>query len=93
MDNEFVQLLLRVAFTTFILMGVIALCCILTPHLAKWIDRHRPRPTVDEAHSADEPQVRGAFDASSDPDYDLNYKIYNTDIYGVDLKNGKEKNG
>lgn len=94
MDNELVSLLMRVAFTTLILMGVIALCCIVTPYLAKWIDRHsKPRPTTDETSDPDEPKVKGVFDASSDPEIDLNYKIYNTDIYGVDFKNGKEKNG
>ncbi|MCR5121723.1 MAG: hypothetical protein K6B74_04815 [Ruminococcus sp.] len=94
MEGGIVQLLVKVMLTTFVLMGVIMLCCIVTPRLAKWIDAHRPR-REDSPDSADPnaPTVQGPFDKSSDPDYDLNYKIYHKDIYGVDFKHGKEKNG
>lgn len=92
MDNELVQLLLKVFFTSLILMAVIMLCCVVTPYLAKWIDGRRPRPTQDEESSdPDMPKVKGPYDASSEPGYDLNYKIYNTDIYGVDFKHGKKR--
>ncbi|MBR1723553.1 MAG: hypothetical protein IJ723_00815 [Ruminococcus sp.] len=92
-NSELVQLLIKVMGMSLGLMAVIMLCCVVTPHLAKLIDKHRPpRPTQDEA-DPNAPTVKGAFDASSEPEYDLNYKIYNKDIYGVDFKHGKEKNG
>lgn len=92
MDGELVNLLLRVLGTTLAVMAVIALCCIATPRLAKLIDKHHPRPTRDEEpKDPAEPSVKGPYDASSEPEYDLNYKIYNKDIYGVDFKNGKKR--
>lgn len=102
MENGVAALLIKVMLTTFGLMAVIMVCCVITPKLAKWIDSHR-RPTKDggtdsvraenESPAEGEPSVRGAFDTSSEPEYDLNYKIYHEDIYGVDFKHGKEKNG
>jgi Na+-transporting methylmalonyl-CoA/oxaloacetate decarboxylase gamma subunit len=94
-NSELVHLLLRVLGTTVVLMAVIMLCCVVTPYLAKWIDKKRPRPMGDEEkkepENSDMPEVRGPYDASSDADYDLNYKIYNKDIYGVEFKNGKKR--
>ena len=102
-NSEVAQLLIKVMLMTFGLMAVIMICCVITPKLAKWIDSHR-RPTQDGGTDSvraenetpapeGEPTVRGPFDKSSEPEYDLNYKIYNKDIYGVDFKHGKEKNG
>lgn len=73
------------AFTVkaVIVMVLIALAAVATPYVARVIDKHR-RPT-EQNHTEDE--VRGIFDASRDEDFDPNYKIYNTDIYGV--KNNK----
>ncbi len=83
-NTELVHLLLKVMGMSLGLMAVIMLCCVVTPYLAKQIDKHRPpRPTQDEA-DPNAPTVKGP---------DLNYKIYNKDIYGVDFKHGKEKNG
>ncbi len=90
MDNEVVRLLVRVMLTSMGLMAVIMVCCIVTPRLAKFIDAHRQTPPADPPADG-EPTVRGAFDAQREPEYDLNYKIYNKDIYGVDFKHGKEK--
>ena len=92
MNSELVQLLMKVMFTSLGLMAVVMLCCVITPRLAKWIDAHRP-PKKDEPQDPNAPTVQGSFDASREPEYDLNYKIYNKDIYGVDFKHGKEKNG
>ena len=89
MDNEVVRLLVRVMLTSMGLMAVIMLCCVVTPRLAKFIDSHRKSPPAEQQEG--EQEVRGAFDAQSLPEYDLNYKIYNKDIYGVDFKHGKEK--
>lgn len=92
MNSELVHLLLRVLGTTLALMAVIMLCCVVTPYLAKWIDKKRPRPTQDgESADPNAPAVKGPYDASSEPEYDLNYKIYNKDIYGVDFKHGKKR--
>ncbi|SDA12362.1 hypothetical protein SAMN02910447_00582 [Ruminococcus sp. YE71] len=90
MDNEVVKLLVRVMLTSMGLMAVIMVCCVVTPRLAKFIDSHRKTPPADSTPDGT-PEVRGAFDAQSDPEYDLNYKIYNKDIYGVDFRHGKEK--
>lgn len=92
MNSELVHLLLKVMGTTLVLMAVIMLCCIATPYLAKWIDKKHPRPTQDEVtDDPAAPEVKGPYDASSDPDFDLNYKIYNKDIYGVDFSHGKKR--
>ena len=45
---------------------------------------------VEENNAGDVPSVRGPYDAQEEK-YDLNYKIYHKDIYGVDFKHGKEK--
>ncbi len=92
MENGIVSTLLRVMFTSLGLMAVIMICCLITPRLAKWIDSHKP-PKKEEPVDPNAPTVQGAFDKSSEPEYDLNYKIYHKDIYGVDFKNGKEKDG
>lgn len=95
MNSGLAGLLIRVAGTTMGLMAVIMLCCIATPHIAKWIDKRLPRPTkgVGDEPSPENGQqeVQGPFDPQSLPEYDLNYKIYHKDIYGVDFKHGKEK--
>ena len=83
MNSELVHLLLRVLGTTMVIMAVIM--------LAKKIDEHRPTKDEVPKPDPDEPQVKGPYDASSEPEYDLNYKIYNKDIYGVDFKHGKKK--
>ena len=101
MDSGIAEMLVKVMLTTFVLMAVIMICCVITPKLAKWIDAHR-RPTKDGGadsvraeNGADTPDdgVHSPFEKSSEPEYDLNYKIYHEDIYGVDFKHGKEKNG
>lgn len=92
MDNPVAELLTKVLVMSLGGMFIIMLCCIATPKLAKWIDKLRERPTKDGAEQdPDVPTVKGIYDASSEPEYDLNYKIYNKDIYGVDFKNGKKR--
>ncbi len=93
MNSQLVELLVKVLGTTLILMAVIMLCCVATPHLAKWIDKLRGADKKDDEPPTDpnEPHVQGPYDASHDEEYDLNYKIYNTDIYGVEFKHGKKR--
>lgn len=70
-------------------MLLIALAAVATPYIAKLIDKHRKPKDV---MSGSEDGVRGIFDASRDEDFDPNYKIYNTDIYGFDKKSERNDN-
>ena len=97
MDNELVKLLLKLILGSAVIMTFIALACILTPKIAKLISKRHPEwnaPPPERVQEDDEsetaPSVQGAYDAQKE-EYDLNYKIYNKDIYGVDFKHGKEK--
>lgn len=80
------------AVKAVVVMTLIALAAVATPYIAKFVDKHRKPGKAKEddgVHSAQ--NVRGIFDASKDEDFDPNYKIYNTDIYGVDKKHGKKQ--
>ncbi len=95
MNNELVNLLLKLLFGSALIMAVIALACIITPKIAKLINKHHPKllespERVDDNSLGQAPSVKGPYDAQHEK-YDLNYKIYNKDIYGVDFKHGKEK--
>ena len=102
MDNELAALLLKLLAGSAIVMVFIALACLVTPKIAKAISRRHPEwnspERVEDSNetgtasevNGDEPSVKGAYDAQHE-DYDLNYKIYNKDIYGVDFKHGKKK--
>ncbi|MGN1134157.1 MAG: hypothetical protein ACI4RN_06860 [Oscillospiraceae bacterium] len=76
-------------------MAFIALACIITPRIAKLIIKRHPNladkpENSEQNNSSEEPKVQGPYDPQKDK-YDLNYKIYNEDIYGVDFKHVKEK--
>ena len=95
MNRELVILLLKFAGILAAVMGLILLCCVLTPRIARKIEKKLPQ---DEEDSSDEESVKpedytvqGPFDPQKLDEYDLNYKIYNKDIYGVDFKHGKRK--
>ncbi|MBR4622121.1 MAG: hypothetical protein IKO44_01145 [Ruminococcus sp.] len=94
--GELTGLLIKLAIGSAFIMAVIAAACILTPRLARLFAKNHPEwlespERVDgENNAGTAPEVKGAYDAQRE-DYDLNYKIYNTDIYGVDFKHGKEK--
>ena len=96
MNKELVVLLLKFAGVLVIVMGLILLCCVVTPKLAKKIEKKLPRD--EDEQDGDENsvkpegyEVKGMFDPQKLDEYDLNYKIYNKDIYGVDFKHGKRK--
>lgn len=74
------------AVKAVIVMALIALAAVATPYIAKVIDKHRKpeEPKKDDG-------LHGIFEASKEDDFDPNYKIYNTDIYGVDKKHGKKQ--
>ena len=95
MNSELVTLLLKLVAGSAVIMAFIALACIVTPRIAKAISKRHPEwnspARVDgDNESGTAPSVKGAYDAQHE-EYDLNYKIYHKDIYGVDFKHGKEK--
>lgn len=96
MDKELVEMLVKLVIGSAAVMALIAAACIITPKLAARIIKRYPKlgsspERVDDDENADKvPEVKGPYDAQHE-DYDLNYKIYNKDIYGVDFLNGKQK--
>lgn len=70
-------------------MVLIALAAVATPYIARLIDKHiKPHGSKENKDGAYiEQDVHSIFEASHDEDFDPNYKIYNTDIYGF----GKSK--
>ncbi len=74
------------AWKALLVMALIALAAVLTPYMARFIDAHRkpPEPPPDDG-------LHSIFEADRDENFDPNYKIYNTDIYGVEKRNGKKQ--
>lgn len=96
MNKELVVLLLKFAGVLVIVMGLILLCCVVTPKLAKKIEKKLPQDEDEQdgdenSVKPEDYEVKGMFDPQKLDEYDLNYKIYNKDIYGVDFKHGKRK--
>lgn len=98
MNKELVELLLKLLGNVAVIMIFIVLACLVTPKIAKWIEKKhsgvKDDPSSegeDKSANAEEYEVKGIFEASREEDWDPNYKIYNTDIYGVDFKNGKKQ--
>lgn len=98
MNKELVKILVQLGIGCAVVMTLIALACIVTPKIAAFIVKKyppaegSPERVEDEmlSDNGDSCEVKGVYDAQQE-DYDLNYKIYNKDIYGVDFKHGKEK--
>lgn len=79
-------------FKAVLVMVLIALALVATPYIAKYIDKHRPpAPPEEKKEDGGEDNVHSLFEKSEMEDFDPNYKIYNTDIYGVEKKNGKKQ--
>lgn len=101
MNKELVSVLLRLLGKVSAVMILIVIACLVTPKIAKWIEKKQTSQSDPSAEGedvdvkAENYDVKGPFDADKQDDWDPNYKIYNTDIYGVDFKNGKKrkKNG
>ncbi len=73
-------------FKAVLVMVLIALAAVATPYIANKIDKNKkPAPPKEDDG------VHSMFEKSELQDFDPNYKIYNTDIYGVEKKNGKEQ--
>ena len=95
MNSELAGLLLKLIAGSAIIMAFIAIACLITPKIAKAISKRHPEwnspeRVEEDNESGTAPTVKGAYDAQHE-DYDLNYKIYHKDIYGVDFKHGKKK--
>ncbi|MBQ9375476.1 MAG: hypothetical protein IJU04_03960 [Ruminococcus sp.] len=94
MNSELVKLLIELVIGSVVIMAIIAVMCIITPKIAKAFTKRHPRfadnPERVDNDNNNTPSVAGPYDAQHE-EYDLNYKIYNKDIYGVDFKHGKEK--
>lgn len=93
MNSELVVLLLKFIGGIAVIMGLIMLCCVLTPKIARKIEKKSPEDDSPEDGSVkpEDYTVQGPFDPQKLDEYDLNYKIYNKDIYGVDFKHGKKQ--
>ncbi len=97
------------AWKLALVSGLIFLASVATPYIAKKIDRKRlptgdapkEKPESEKAEGTDDAkdyEVHSLFEGSKLDDFDPNYKIYNTDIYGFNnkdrediQKNGKEQ--
>ena len=106
MNSELLSVLGPLAVKCCIVMAFIVLACLVTPKLAKWIEKKNPGLSdriehgglgaperVDDAatgHSPQEYEAHSAFEASKDESFDPNYKIYNEDIYAFNF-GGKKK--
>lgn len=104
MNKELVMMLLKWTGKVGVIMIFIVLACLVTPKIAAWIEKKKgssddgktEEENSGETVKPEEYKAQGLFDADKDEDWDPNYKIYNTDIYGVDFKHGKKqkrKNG
>lgn len=79
-------------FKAVLVMVLIALALVATPYIAKHIDKNRkPAPSEEKKAEDGDGEVHSIFEKSELEDFDPNYKIYNTDIYGVEKKNGKKQ--
>lgn len=89
MNKEFVLVILKFGGAMLGIMAVIAVVTVITPYLAKIVDKrlakHKNEPNPERVNE-DEPTVKGPYDKQVDEDFDPNYKIYNTDIYGFNKK-------
>ncbi|WP_124098137.1 hypothetical protein [Ruminococcus sp. Marseille-P6503] len=98
MNKELVDILIQLFIGCAVIMTLIAVVCILTPKIAARIIKRYPKlgsspERVEENDNAGtEPSVKGPYDAQHE-DYDLNYKIYNKDIYAVNFKRSEKNNG
>ena len=90
MDGETVTVLIKFAVKALIIMAAIGLMAVITPKLARIIEKRHPELTEEKKEPGEDDGVRGIYDKQSEK-YDLNYKIYNNDIYGVDFKHGKKR--
>ena len=91
MDNDTLTILVKFAVKALVIMAAIGLMAVITPKIAKIIEKRHPELNETKPPEGEGDDVKGIYDKQVEK-YDLNYKIYNTDIYGVDFKHGKKRN-
>jgi len=99
LNKELLVMLGKLAVGCAVIMTLIVIACLITPKIARFIEKRHPSLTenperVDgdmQGECPDDNKVQGLYDKSTLDDWDPNYKIYNTDIYGVDFKHGKKQ--
>lgn len=86
-DTETMLAILKFVGLVALIMFLIYLVTLLTPKIAKLIDKHSGKPNPERVEEDSEvPQVKGPYDKSQVDEFDPNYKIYNTDIYSFNSK-------
>ena len=103
MDKETLSMLVDVVISCAVIMALIVAACLVTPKIAKFIEKRCPKlaektdpARVDGENKGVDPKdykVQGAFESSKLEGFDPNYKIYNQDIYGFDFKRKKHDKG
>lgn len=105
LNKELLATFGQLAVGTVIVMVLIVIACLVTPKIARFIEKKYPKLETPPPERVDgenkgsgndlsrpeDYKVKGIFEVSKDDDFDPNYKIYNTDIYGVDFKHGKKQ--
>ena len=89
MNGELVLVLLKFGGMMMLIMMLIMGATLLTPVIARKIDKNKDEP-IPERVNENEYTVKGPYDKQTDEDFDPNYKIYNTDIYGMENITGKK---
>ncbi|MBR1739262.1 MAG: hypothetical protein IJ737_03125 [Ruminococcus sp.] len=98
MNSELLAKMGELALSCVIIMGLIVLACLVTPRIARWIEKKNPElvKKIDPKPEERDPEsyeAHSAFEASKIEGFDPNYKIYHGDIYGWGLKKkDKSKN-
>ena len=101
MNRELLGKLADFGLSFAIIMTLIVLACLVTPRIAKFIEKKNPRiaernrQAEEKYISPEKYEVKDPYGKQETPEgFDPNYKIYNEDIYGVDFKyEKKQKNG
>lgn len=101
LNKELLLLLGKLAIGCVIIMSLIVIACLITPKLARFIEKRHPNlaenddpERVDDNVTGNDPRnynVQGMFDKSKLDDWDPNYKIYNEDIYAFNFKKKKKQ--
>ena len=90
MDGEAIKTLVQFVLAMAGIMGLIWVIAAITPFLARKIDERLKKPSPERVEDSndkteEEYKVKGLYDKSEMENFDPNYKIYNTDIYGFGL--------
>ncbi len=91
MNEELLSTLLKFGAAMVIIMAVIAFVTVITPKIARLIDKHRKSSKHHIIVGDDDSKVKGIYDVQKEKEFDPNYKIYNEDIYAIKFKNNKNR--